>query len=247
MDDNESVLPRPWLDELEKEIEHVRIDGGASAVHGMRVAAGRLSVWLEIAGRRALHDDLRWLRRSAAALRDYDVMLDAGRAPQWEAALRLQRSAALVALRTALSSARPRALVTGLRCVPPPDVETARKGTVRLARRASKEGQRLSADSRDPDVIHRVRRRLRRLRYALEWLDADSKAVKKVQDAFGAFNDRVVELRHLETQAEVHVPEADRQVIHADMERARKEAMEAWDGFRSDLRAMARAASELEG
>jgi CHAD domain-containing protein len=206
-----------------------------------------MSVWIEIAGRRAMHDDLRWVRRSAAVLRDVDVMLDAGRAPQWEAVLRLQRAEALAALRAALSSTRPRAIVAGLRCVPPPDEDTARKGVVRLSRRVLKEGQRLSADTREPELFHRVRRRLRRLRYALEWLDADSKDVKKAQDAFGAFNDRVVELRHLETQAEVRVPEPDLQVIHADMERARKEALESWDALRSSLRAMARRETEPGG
>jgi CHAD domain-containing protein len=240
-----TVLPEPWLGELEKQIEHVRVDGGASAVHAMRVAAGRMSVWIEIAGRHVLHDDLRWLRRSAATLRDIDVMLDAGRAPQWEAVLRLQRTEALAVLRAAIASTRPRALVLGLRCVPAPEVDDARKGTLRLARRVLKSGRRIAADTRDPYVIHRVRRRLRRLRYALEWLQIDSKDVKKTQDAFGAFHDRVVELRHLETQAEVSVPEADRLVIQTDLERTRKAAIESWDALRASLREFAQGDGKL--
>jgi CHAD domain-containing protein len=240
------VLPEPWISGLEIQFERVRDEGGATAVHAMRVAAGRMSVWIEIAGRHALHDDLRWLRRSAATLRDIDVMLGRERAPLWEAELRLHRALELAALRAVLATSRPRAIAAGLRCIPPPDERTARKGMRRLARRVLREGDRMMGGSHDAESMHRVRRRLRRLRYALEWLDTDAGKVKKIQDAFGDFNDRVVELAHVQSHPELQLSEADLLLVRAEHDETREHALAVWASHRSDLRDLAHGDEALE-
>lgn len=240
------VLPEPWLTHLGQHVEHLRDESDSDTVHDMRVAAGRLSVWIEIAGRRALHDDLRWLRRSAARLRDIDVMLERERPIEWDALLCEEREQELTHLRTALDSTRPHALLEALACIPPPDVRTMRRGTRRLVRHVLLAGEKMAADEQDPHVLHRVRRKLRRLRYALEWLQQDTKEVKKVQDAFGTFNDRVVEMRHLDSHPSVQIPDTALAELRAEHEKERRHALDMWAKHSGTLRHLARANGPLE-
>lgn len=240
------VVPEPWLAQLRDHVATLRDEADSDTVHDMRVAAGRLSVWIEIAGRRALHDDLRWLRRSAARLRDIDVMLESERPVEWDALLCEERDQELAHLRSALDTARPRALLEALRCLPSPDVRTMRAGTRRLVHRVILAGEKMAPDELDPHVLHRVRRKLRRLRYALEWLQEETQEVKKVQDAFGTFNDRVVELRHLDSHPAVKVPDTELADLRAAYEKERRHALDAWAKHRNGVRDLARAGGPLE-
>jgi len=43
-----------------------------------------------------------------------------------------------------------------------------------------------------PEELHVVRRKLRPIRYALEWQKKDSKAIVEAQDALGALSDAVI-------------------------------------------------------
>src|ERR1043165_1021156 len=73
------IPPTAWLDRLEERTSLAESAPDAAldaeAVHELRVACGRLIVWLDLGGWRILRDDLRWLRRSAATVRDLDVVL----------------------------------------------------------------------------------------------------------------------------------------------------------------------------
>jgi CHAD domain-containing protein len=240
----DAIPPEPWLTQLGEHVERLCDEGDSDTVHDMRVAAGRLSVWIEIAGRRALHDDLRWLRRSAARLRDIDVMLERDRPSTWVEILREEREQELVHLRSALETTRPRALIEALSCIPSPDKRTARSGTRHLVHRVLTAGHKMADDEQDPHVLHRVRRKLRRLRYALEWLQQDTQEVKKVQDAFGAFNDRVVELRHLDAHPAVHLADTELETLRAEHEHERRHALNMWAKHRAHLRDLAHAPLE---
>jgi CHAD domain-containing protein len=249
MDPHDLVRPEPWLAQLAGFIERVRSTSGADSdsVHDMRVAAGRLSVWLEIGGRTALHDDLRWLRRSAARLRDVDVMLERERPQSWTELLQEQRAEELAHVRATLGSNRARALIQALGFTPSPQADRARRGARNLVHRVLRAGERMSHDEQDPHALHRLRRRLRRLRYALEWLNEESRDVKKVQDALGAFNDGVVELRHLDSHPELRLPDSVLEDLREEHEIARLSSLDAWKKHRSGIRDLARTGGALEG
>jgi CHAD domain-containing protein len=247
MEESAILFPEPWLSQLAEHAERLRDDGDGESVHDMRVAAGRLSVWIEIAGRSALHDDLRWLRRSAARLRDIDVMLERERPVEWDALLCEEREQELSHVRSALASTRPRALLEALACVPPLELRTMRAGVRHLVQRVLRAGEKLTPDEQDPHVLHRLRRRLRRLRYALEWTREDARVVKKVQDAFGTFNDRVVEMRHLDSHPVVQLADTVLAELRAEHDQARRDALDSWEKHRAHVRDLARECGPLEG
>ena len=84
-----------------------------------------------------------------------------------------------------------------LRTLPP--LETGRAGR-RLERLEIRAGQALEACRQDPtpEALHTLRRALRRLRYAREYLGKGTKELKTLQEVLGAFQDLTVALAHLE-------------------------------------------------
>jgi CHAD domain-containing protein len=249
------LLPvEAWLDELARQIELLRERVEPDAVHRMRVACGRLSVWLELGARRALRDDLKRLRRSAGRVRDLDVVgaRDGGaRAP----ALAGERAAEAARLSAALDAARTRALLEALALVPEPDPVAVRVALRRLKRRLLEAGAGLRADSEDDRALHQLRRRARRLRYALDWLGAESKQLRELQECLGELGDLVLELAELEPhlgderagqQRDARGPNAHardetardghderrRAELVAERARARERALEAWSALR---------------
>lgn len=253
MSRHESVSHLPVLEQLAVELERLLDTGSAESVHRMRVSAGRLSVWLELAGRRVLRDDLRWMRACAGRVRDVDVMSSrlsssspsSGAAP-WREHWNAEREAALSSARANLTSTRARATLAALSYWPPLDRSTAEAGLRRIARRASRAGASLHDDERDPDTLHRARRRFRRLRYALEWLEHESRVAKSLQDAFGAANDASVERAawdRLPAAILARVPDAtaraERRVLDARVESTRVDALARWREAAPHLRALA--------
>jgi CHAD domain-containing protein len=209
----------------------------------VRVAAGRLSVWLELAGFRVLRDDLRWLRRSAGTVRDCDIVLASSPAPalvrRIEERCRIQHRE----LSSVLASERVPSLLAALSVLPPLSRRTAKKRVRRLKRRVLRAGDELARAPTDLLALHRLRRRLRRLRYALEWLDEKPKTLEKLQDAFGALNDTAVTLRALDassTGAENNGAELS--AVRAEIERRlgglREGALDAWARERRGVEAL---------
>lgn len=248
MSSSETISQARRLAELTTELEHALDTGAVEAVHHLRVAAGRLSVWLELGGRRVLRDDLRWLRGSAARTRDIDVLLAEERPSAWRAHLTLEREAAMTATRARWTTTRTRALIAALSYLPALERGAAEAGLKGVAQRAWHGGEALSAHERDPERLHRARRRFRRLRYALEWLEGDASVAKSLQDAFGALNDACVERAAwdrlpAEPRALLNPTEARDlpRVLDARIETRRTEAFARWRDARAHVRGLARA------
>ncbi|MGH7163237.1 MAG: CHAD domain-containing protein, partial [Planctomycetota bacterium] len=113
-----------WLDHFVRQVLFAREQPGG--VHQLRVTAARLRVWLEMSGLRVLSDDVRWIRRAAAPVRDLDALL-AGEWPeefaQW---LREERTRQRWGFLTALDGGRLKGLTLALALLPPVPRETAR-------------------------------------------------------------------------------------------------------------------------
>jgi hypothetical protein len=71
-----------WLDHLERNVPVARKRLDPEGVHQMRVALERLRVWTKLAGENELGDELRWIRRRLATVRDLDVRLEDGPPPK---------------------------------------------------------------------------------------------------------------------------------------------------------------------
>lgn len=223
-----------WLDELGSQIARLRVAIDPEAVHRMRVAAGRLSVWLELGARRALRDDLRRLRRSASVVRDLDVIaahVHEGEAA-WIQALREERAEEAARLRVALSSDRHAALVDALGSVPDPDAVCVRSALQRMKRRVQRAGDRLDEPEGRERALHRLRRRLRRLRYALDWMGADTAELRDLQQHLGGLNDLAVEMERLEARRGDLALDGRRKAVRREMDEHRERAVEAWHALR---------------
>ena len=168
--------------------------GGAEAIHQMRVAVRRLRVQIDLfhgvlhgSRVRACDNDLRWLGRSAGAARQCDVIagllrermarldpalsaaagalfdaLDRDRAAAYRRFADDLATARYRRMRARLADPLPRKSASGARVA---DLAFAMLAPiVRKARRAAR---RVRVDA-DPALIHRLRIRLKRVRYALE-------------------------------------------------------------------------------
>jgi CHAD domain-containing protein len=159
-------------------------------VHRLRVAIQHLRVWLDLGGLREPGDDLRWVRRRMAEVRDIDAHLALAPPDGLADALRAERVRALRRLSRALESDRFANAIATLRTMPPLPRSTALRGAARLARRTLERGDRLRRRRGDPASLHALRRALRRTRYALEWLNEPSSRLGALQRSLGEVGDR---------------------------------------------------------
>jgi CHAD domain-containing protein len=207
--------------------------GEEEAVHQMRVAGRRLRVALALLARkpkgrrvrRALRA-LRELTRAAGASRDLDVSVDLfgerlktlGAPPQERTVLRRRLRAARRRSRARMAEALLDTEIARLRNDLRVILSHRADDPFRILRRVrdarDEEGEALLAgfetigDRYDPDGLHRLRGRARRLRYTAEVSDAlrgqDSEApalLKKVQEQVGLVHDNHVLAAWLEAQA----------------------------------------------
>ncbi len=221
-----------WLDEFARQVERLRASIEPDAVHRLRVAAGRLSVWLELGARRSLRPDLWRLRRSAAAVRDLDVLATHDLEGAWTETLRQERAIEAACLRAALLSPRVEALLEGLVVVPEPDAVNVRSAIQNMKRRVQRAGDRLDDPEEKDRALHRLRRRVRRLRYALDWLGSDSTDLRTLQEHLGGLNDLAVELARLEARASDPALESRRHAVLREIDERRSRALEAWKAIR---------------
>lgn len=175
--------PVRWLDHLE-DARARALAGDAEGVHQVRVAVRRLRVWLSFKRRtRALDRELRWLGRALAPLRDLDVF---GEVLTGEARAPLRADAEAKATR-ALGSDRAAKLVEALGALRWPRRERAERVLARFEEEL--DAQRSALTPGDGDQVHRVRRALRRVRYARDWLGHDARPLAAEQDTLGALCD----------------------------------------------------------
>ncbi len=186
----------PWLASLREAIPATREVADPDVVHQLLVATRRLDVWLRLAGRARLRDDLRWLRRAAGPVRDLDGLI----ARDWPARearrLRSLRAVARRALREALDDVRLEGLLVGLAVLPPVPVDEARARIAPLARAA----RALPPAEDDLAGLHRLRRAVRRLAYGLE-IVGERADLAPVQAAFGELDDLAQAVRYLGPEA----------------------------------------------
>ncbi|HEU4743404.1 MAG TPA: CHAD domain-containing protein, partial [Meiothermus sp.] len=166
-------------------------------VHQVRVAGRRLRVWLELGGYQVLHDDLRWLVRGAGKVRDLEVMLQNPLPKSFAAWLAEELEAAREELTPMLDSPRLIGLTRALHHLPPLPIPEAEKRLERFERRVQKREAAWNATETFED-LHALRRALRRLRYAREYLEQDVEDLKALQEALGRLNDADVALHHLD-------------------------------------------------
>jgi CHAD domain-containing protein len=197
--------------------------GEIEPIHQLRVATRRLRAALDLFSRvinanqrRLLHRDLAWIAQTAGAVRECDIMVETihTRARKLDdplvsalatlyGALEERRRDALRALAELLGSGRFHATTARLR-----NPRINRRGTdaplgpaaagllqpiVRSIRRAGA----MLGDDAPPEVVHRLRVRIKRMRYELEMLSSlggkrQRKALKRLeamQDLLGTYND----------------------------------------------------------
>ncbi len=224
------VAPQPWIDALLRHAQHARESPDPESVHQLRVAAGRLSVWLRLARLRILRDDLVWLRRSAARVRDLDVLLERRGCEPWTEVFARERPQLLRELFDALSSQRCAGLLQALELLPELEQLAAEERLPQLRERVLAAAH-TALEPVEPrlEELHRLRKRVRQLRYALEWLGRDASAAKGLQDALGELRDTALALRSAGA-----APAASAET-RAELERALLEChtrmREHWRGF----------------
>ncbi|HEY1086688.1 MAG TPA: CHAD domain-containing protein [Archangium sp.] len=185
-----------WLGRLD-DARDLALAGEAEGIHQVRVSLRRLRVWLDFSkGTKALDAELKWACGALALVRDLDVF-EAVLSADARETLRVEAEDEAVA---AMESERWRALRAALSEVKPPKQKRAKKGLKRLERRLAQ----LKVQPGDGESLHRLRRTLRRVRYAREWLGKDTKAHAQTQEELGALCDLLaLERLALERQAEV--------------------------------------------
>ncbi|MGB6554081.1 MAG: CHAD domain-containing protein [Candidatus Binataceae bacterium] len=204
--------------------------GEIEPIHQLRVASRRLRAAIEMfsgvihAGQAALlRRDLPWLAQSAGKVRECDVIGDTirARAPKLEpklaamlpplySELEVSRTLALAALGEVLESARFNTTMARLqkpriRISASAALAAAAAGILaRMARAMSRAGAPLTESSM-PEVVHRLRVRVKRTRYTLEMLATlggkrHRKALarlEELQDLLGSFNDTIIAIAWL--------------------------------------------------
>lgn len=188
----DAIAPSRWLERLVVQLPKAHAGDDPDATHQVRVALGRLRVWLRLGGWRVLDDDLAWARRKVGAVRDYDVGI-ALRPPQAVIALMvIEREHAQRALQLALDGPRLTDAIAALEQLPPIPLAVARRRTRQLAARALRGGERAFDANDDWQALHAERRAMRRLRYALEWLSGSGACPRRIVelvDALGELGD----------------------------------------------------------
>lgn len=164
-----------------------RLEATPESIHALRSHAAKFEARLWLCGRRALRDDLRSLRRACSALRDLDACPPRGVAAD---ELRARRAEHAKEFAKALANRDLDALCAGLAFVPDVELSAALARLAALERRFAREG-RAAWREEDPEALHALRRRARRIRDAREWLGLDAARFARAHVALGRWHDLV--------------------------------------------------------
>ncbi len=209
--------PKHGATPTSEDVHQIRI-----ATRRMRVALRLFGALLPLGAAARVDKDLRWFARALGTVRDLDVHVEAlqehvrslgavvaKELGGYETALQRERVAAHDTLRKLVATDRYAGLMTALRQLldgaPSPAALrrwgsfTIRAGAARYLKRSRKRvlklGRKLGSDA-GADDLHRLRKRAKQLRYALEFfvepypaLSPAAKATKILQDVLGAHQD----------------------------------------------------------
>lgn len=176
------IEAKAWFAQLDA-ARTLALAGDAKGVHQLRVSARRLRVWLSFKGHASLQKELSWLCGELAALRDVEIFSEVLTAAV-EAALRARATQTAI---EALESPRWAALREALEQVRAPKKARAKRACSKLALKLEK--NRAALPSHDGAALHSLRRAVRRVRYAREWLGLDTAELAAEQDRLGAVCD----------------------------------------------------------
>ena len=127
-----------WLEHWMSHLPAARAGAQPEGLHQVRVALGRLRVWLRLGGERALEEELQRLRARCGAARDLDVLLAMEPPAVLVAELRRRRAREQEKVAIELGRARAMALARKLAALAPLEEKTARRALRGLARRAAR-------------------------------------------------------------------------------------------------------------
>jgi len=233
------IVATPWLDALRTHLAAVQKGGGEDDVHQLRVATRRIASWLRLGRVRILRADLRRVRAAGGEVRDVDVMM-AQSPPEplagWLHGERARRHDSLLKIAAAPRTA---AMCDALALLAPIDESRARESVPRLARRALDSGDALQLAPNDVECFHRLRRSVRGLRYALEWLEEKTGAFKEFQDLSGSGADLSVALLLLDAFPDAAALADYRRRLEEEFAARRIESVGAWPGLRQVIEAFA--------
>lgn len=230
-----TIRARKWLDHLRESFVETWEGDPVEGVHQVRVAAGRLSIWLRLAGYRVLRDDLRWLRGTASGVRDIDVAIGLDASVPMRDWLHEERTRRRAELGRVWSSERVAGLLAALELLPPVEEGRARRALRRFERRVRRLEQRVKKPDASLEHLHDLRRALRRWRYALEWLEQPSRRVKKMQDHLGDLNDTRIVLDFLDLPHRPVGLDGHRNSVRNGLVRSAQEAQRLWIEERDQL------------
>ncbi len=187
-----SIACSEWVRRLRAAIAVARRGEDPEGVHQVRVSCRRLAAWLDLGERRIGRDDLKWLRDGAGPIRDLDVLLTHDVPTAMKRWLEREWKKARPALERVLDDPRTLATVRLFENAGRLESDELGKGMARLVEKADKALDGVDADAPHPDELHFVRRKLRPIRYALEWSKQDASEIVVAQDALGALSDAVL-------------------------------------------------------
>ncbi len=232
------IAPDRRVGQLAHALAAARVGDDTEAVHKLRVASRRLAAWLRLGGYTVLRDDLAWLRAACGAVRDLDVLLAADDLPtSFRSWLEERRAALRPGLRDVLHDPRCDTTVEALSRLPAIPEDVAHRNLVRVLASVVRRGRAVDAKHDDVEALHALRRTLRRLRFALEWVGAGQPFLVDLQDAFGVLNDTVLRKRLLD-----EFLDADPAFVRAtgrDLDAARAAVVRAWTKAQPNLMELA--------
>ncbi|AWR87420.1 CHAD domain-containing protein [Meiothermus taiwanensis] len=226
-----------WLQHLREHLPIAKEGRDPEGVHQVRVAVRRLRVWLRLAGLRVLEDDLAWLVRAAGEVRDLEVLLQNNRLPKafrrW-AASRLKEARAR--FEPLLETPRLAGLLQALSNLPPLDTTLAQARLKRFFHQVEGKAEEWRYQE-SLESLHALRRALRRLRYAREWLGQESQPIKQLQEVFGRVGDLSFTLRYLATYESEGGRGAAlyKKQLETQLRQALEAAREAWQAHQAGL------------
>lgn len=183
-----------WRTRFEDQLAVLPAEPTAEQWHQLRDSLGRLAAWLRMAGQRPLRDRVKTLRRAIGEIRDIDIArgrLDSSASAALFSRLGSERDRKAATLVHRLAAPSTGKLLRDLQETPPLNYEAAVDASRRMARRAWKAGRRF-VNEPAPATAHRLRRRLRELRFAREWLRQETAPLRPLVRRLGRLNDRLL-------------------------------------------------------